>query len=199
MDNKFGRNIVLFLIPYLIGFTLIASLTVKTQAYLPGNRTLQSISNNFYDDTSEDRSSYSASISSKFVKNGFAQLFLPYVSRNDDKVIEAICPDLKPAKTGIFFFGNNDPLRNNMNADLALDCHAQRFKIYVNDSLLNNLKYRFHEHPIRKKIGLLTVLDLGYLPRGEHEIKVDVKLLQNNNEKDTLFFRESAHIPFWKE
>jgi hypothetical protein len=199
LDNKFGRNIVLFLIPYLISFTLIASLTVKTQAYLPGNRTLQSISNNFYDDTSEDRSSYSASISSKFVKNGFAQLFLPYVSRNDDEVIEAICPDLKPAKTGIFFFGNNDPLRNNMNADLALDCHAQRFKIYVNDSLLNNLKYRFHEHPIRKNIGLLTVLDLGYLPRGEHEIKVDVKFLQNNNEKDTLFFRESAHIPFWKE
>jgi len=199
LDNKFGRNIVLFLIPYLICFTLIASLTVNTQAYLPGNRTLQSISNNFYDDTSEDRASYSASISSKFVKNGYAQLFLPYVSRNDDKVIEAICPDLKPAKTGLFFFGNNDPLRNNMNADLALDCHAQRFKIYVNDTLLNNLKYRFYEHPTHKNIGLLTVLDVGYLPRGEHIIKVDVKFLQNSKGKDTLFFRESALIPFWKE
>ncbi|MGB5460458.1 MAG: hypothetical protein WBM85_10900 [Eudoraea sp.] len=90
LDNKFGRNIVLFLIPYLIGFTLIASLTVNTHAYLPGNRTSQSISNNFYDDTLEDRASYSASISSKFVKNGYAQLFLPYVARMDDKVIEAI-------------------------------------------------------------------------------------------------------------
>ena len=199
LDNKFGRNIVLFLIPYLIGFTLIASLTVNTKAYLPGNRTLQSISNNFYDDTLEDRASYSASISSKFVKNGFAQLFLPYVSRNDDKVIEAICPDLKPAKTGVFFFGNNDPLRNNMNADLALDCHSQRFKIYVNDTLLNNLKYRFHEHPTRKNIGLLTVLDVGYLSRGEHAIKVDVKILQSSNGKDTLFFNESVVIPFWKE
>ncbi len=199
LDNKFGRNIVLFLIPYLIGFTLIASLTVNLHAYLPGNRTLQSISNNFYDDTSEDRSSYSASISSKFVKNGFVQLFLPYVARNDDKVIEAICPDLKPAKTGIFFFGNNDPLRNNMNADLALDCHTQRFKIYVDDTPLNNLKYRFHEHPTRKNIGLLTVLDVGYLPRGEHAIKVDVKILQNSNGKDTLFFSESVVIPFWKE
>jgi len=199
LDNKFGRNIVLFLIPYLIGFTLIASLTVNTEAYLPGNRTFQSISNDFYDDTSEDRPSNTASISSKFVNNGFAQLFLPYVARNDDEVIEAICPDLKQAKTGIFFFGNNDPLRNNMNADLALDCHSQRFKIYVNDSLLNNLKYRFHEHPTRKNIGLLTVLDVGYLPRGEHLIKVDVKILQDSNGKDTLFFRESALIPFWKE
>ena len=199
LDNKFGRNIVLFLIPYLIGFTLIASLTVKTQAYLPGNRQLQSIRNNFYDDTLDDRSTYTASISSKFVKNGFAQLFLPYVARNDDQVIEAICPDLKPAKTGFFFFGNNDPLRNNMDADLALKCHSQRFNIYVNDSLLSNLKYRFHEHPIRKNIGLLTVLDLGYLGRGEHEIKVDVKILENSNGKDTLFFNESVVIPFWKE
>ena len=199
LDNKFGRNIVLFLIPYLIGFTLIASLTVNSHAYLPGNRTLQSISNNFYDDTLEDRASYSASISSKFVKNGYAQLFLPYVARTDDKVIEAICPDLKPAKTGFSFFGIDDPLRNNMNADLALDCHTQRFKIYVNDTLLNHLKYRFHEHPTRKNIGLLTVLDVGYLPRGEHIIKVYVKLLQDSNGKDTLFFRESALIPFWKE
>ncbi len=199
LDNKFGRNIVLFLIPYLIGFTLIASLTINTQAYLPGNRTLQSISNNFYDDTSEATASSSASISSKFVKNGYTQLFLPYVARNDDKVIEAICPDLKPAKTGFFFFGIDDPLRNNMNADLALDCHAQRFKIYVNDTLLNNLKFRFHEHPIHKNIGLLTVLDIGYLPRGEHTIKVNVKILQNSNGKDTLFFSESAVIPFWKE
>jgi len=199
LDNKFGRNIVLFLIPYLIGFTLIASLTINTQAYLPGNRTLQSINNNFYDDTSEGKASYSASISSKFVKNGYTQLFLPYVARNDDKVIEAICPDLKPAKTGFFFFCIDDPLRNNMNADLALDCHSQRFKIYVNDTLLNNLKFRFHEHPIQKNIGLLTVLDIGYLSRGEHTIKVNVKILQNSNGKDTLFFSESAVIPFWKE
>ena len=199
LDNKFGRNIVLFLIPYLISFTLIASLSINTQAYLPGNRPLQSINNNFYDDTLEDRALYSASISSKYVKNGYTQLFLPYVARTDDKVIEAICPDLKPAKTGFSFFGINDPLRNNMNADFALDCHAQRFKIYINDSLLNNIKYRFFEHPTRKNIGLLTVLDVGYLPRGEHVIKVDVKILQNSNAKDTLFFRESALIPFWKE
>ncbi|MEH6748164.1 MAG: hypothetical protein V7670_15130 [Maribacter arcticus] len=199
LDNKYGRNIILFLIPYLIGFTLIASLTVNSHVYLPGNRTLQSISNNFYDDTLEDRASYSASISSKFVKNGYAQLFLPYVARTDDKVIEAICPDLKPAKTGFSLFGIDDPLRNSMNADLALDCHTQRFKIYVNDTLLNHLKYRFHEHPTRKNIGLLTVLDVGYLPRGEHIIKVYVKLLQDSNGKDTLLFRESALIPFWKE
>ena len=199
LDNKFGRNIVLLLIPYLIGFILISSLTVKTQAYLPEYRQLQSIGNNFYDDTLNDRAAYSASISSKFVENGFAQLFLPYVARVDDEVIEALCPYLKPAKTGVFVFGNNDPLRSNMNADLALDCHAQRFKIYVDDKVVNNPKYRFYEHPTRKNIGLLTVLDVGDLPRGEHAIKVDVKMLETSKGKDTLVFRESVVIPFWKE
>ena len=199
MDNKYGRKIILFLIPYLIGFTLFASLTINTQAYLPGNRNAQSINNNFYDDTVEDRASNSASISSKFVKNGYAQLFLPYVARNDDEVIEALCPELKPAKTGFFIFGIDDPLRNSMNAGLALDCHTQRFKIYVNDILFDNLKYRFLKHPTRKNIGLLTVLDVGDLPRGEHTIKVDVKLHQNSNGKDSLFFSESVLIPFWKE
>ena len=199
LDNKYGRNIVLFLIPYLVGFTLIASLTVKTYAYLPENRQLQSISNNFYDDTVIDMTSYTASISSRFVKNGFAQLFLPYVARNDDKVIEALCPDLKPAKTGVFFFGNNDRLRNNMNAGVAMDCHAQRFKIYIDGALVKNLKYRFYDHPTRKNIGLLTVLDVGYLPRGEHAISIDVNLLENIKGKDSLVFRESVVIPFWKE
>ena len=127
LDNKFGRNIVLLLIPYLIGFILISSLTVKTQAYLPEYRQLQSIGNNFYDDTLNDRAAYSASISSKFVGKRVCPTFLCLMLRvSMMRLFEALCPYLKPAKTGVFVFGNNDPLRSNMNADLALDCHAQR-------------------------------------------------------------------------
>ena len=200
VDNKFGRKVILFLIPYLLLITLATGLIFKTHAYLPGNRKLQSITNDYYDDTSnKKRSTLSASISSKFIKNGYMPLFLPYVARADDEVIKAICPELKPAKTGIFFFFNSDPIRFGMNADTALSCHAQRFKIYVNDSLFNNLKFRFHEHPTRQNIGLLTILDVGYLPRGEHNLKVVVKLLENNNGKDTLIFRQTDKIPFWKE
>ncbi len=200
IDNKFGRGVVLFLIPYLIVFTLFASLTINTHAYLPGNRQLQTLSNDSYDDTWDiNKPTYSASISSKFVNNGFIPLYLPYVALGDDKVIQHICQDLKPAKTGFFFFGNNDPLRSDMSADSALSCHSQRFKIYVNDSVLNNPKYRFHDHPTRKNIGLLTVLDVGYLPREEYAVKVHVKLAENRNGKDTLVFRETVQTPFWIE
>jgi len=200
VDNKFGRGVVLFLIPYLIVFTLLAALTFRTQAYLPANRQLQSLSNDSYDDTwDKNRPTYSASISSKFIKNGFVPLYLPYIALADDKVIKAICPDLKPAKTGIFFFGSSDSVRDNMDADATLLCHANRFKIYVNDSLFNNLNFRFHEHPKRKNIGLIAILDVGYLSRGEYAIKVVVKLPENHNGKDTLVFRETVLIPFWKE
>ena len=200
VDNKFGRKVILFLIPYFTVITLATGLIFETHAYLPGNRALQSITNDYYDDTvNNKRPALSASISSKFIKNGFTPLYLPYVARADDEVIQAICPELIPAKTGVFFFFRNDPASYNMDAVEALKCHSQRFKIYVNDSLLSNLKYRFHEHPVRENIGLLTMLDVGYLPRGEHAIKVVVKFLENNNGKDTLVFRDTNVIPFWKE
>ncbi|MBT8307469.1 MAG: hypothetical protein KJN85_11080 [Maribacter sp.] len=200
VDNKFGRKVVLFLIPYVLLITLIVGLSFKTQAYLPDNRELHSITNNYYDDTADlQMTSYSASMNSKFVKNGFAELYLPYVARSDDPVIAALCPDLQPAKTGLFIFGGRDRVRTRMNAEETLNCHAQRFKIYVNDSLFNNINYRFHEHPTRENIGLFTILDVGYLPRGEHAIKINVKFLEQNNGKDTLVMRETNIIPFWKE
>jgi hypothetical protein len=200
VDNKFGRKVVLFIIPYVLLITLIVGLSFKTQAYLPDNRQLQSMTNTYYDDTADLKiPSYSASINSKFVKNGFAELYLPYVARSDDPVIGALCPDLKAAKTGIFIFGGRDPIRARMNAEETMKCHAQRFKIYVNDSLFDNISYRFHEHPTRENIGLFTILDVEYLPRGEHAIKIHVKFLEKNNGKDTLVMRETNIIPFWKE
>ena len=200
IDNKFGRKVVLFLIPYLLLITLITTLKFRTYGYLPANRDLQSISNEYYDDTSNSaRPSYSASIESKFIKNGYVRLFLPYVARSDDPVIKLLCPELKPAKRGVSFFDNNDPFAFLMNADSALACHSQRFKIYVNDSLLNNLKYRFQQHQSRQNMGLTTILDVDHLPRGEHAIKVVVKFLEKNDGKDTLVFRDTNVIPFWKE
>ena len=43
--------------------------------------------------------------------------------------------------------------------------------------------------------GLKTIIDVDYLPRGEHFLKVDVQ----NIEEDSLFWKELAVVPFWKE
>lgn len=199
VDNKFGRKVVLFIIPYLAFFSFFSSLTLETESYLPGNRINQSIVTYFYDDVWDQKfTSYSASIPSKYVSNGFLDVYLPYIARSDDQVIEFLCPDLIPAQRGVYIFGYNDPVRLQMDAKKAIECHAQRFKIYINDSLHSNLKFRFYDHPVRQNVGLLTMVDVDYLPRGEHEVNV-VVLLPLEDQRDSLNYRETVRIPFWKQ
>ena len=172
----------------------------ETQAYLPDQRDKQTLGNDYYDDTwNGNKLVGSASISSKFVKNSFVELYLPYNGRTDDQVIAQLCPDIAPAKKGVFFFATDDEARDTMNAVAALDCHSQRFQIYVNDSLLDNLKYRFFDHSQRKNKGLATIFDVSFLPRGEHALKINVLFPRIRKRKDTLVFTETDIIPFWKE
>lgn len=201
IDTKFGRRVVLFLVPYLLIFTMIVSITVETQSYLPANRARQSILNDRYDDTwNRMEPSTSASINSKYISNGYVELFLPYIGKVDDEVIELLCPDILPARKGVFLFRNFDVLRARMDAEATLNCHSQRFEIYINDSLISEPVYRFHEHQKRNITGLLTVLDISTLKRGEHHLKIDVLLKQTEKGMDTLIMSKGAvQIPFWKE
>lgn len=200
IDNKYGRKVVLFLFPYALILILISTMTIQTQAFLPNLRFNETLGNNRYDDTWNGTTLInSASLQSKFVDNGYLELYLPYVGRTDDNVIKLLCPDLEPAKKGIFFLSNGDEKRNSMNAEMALDCHSQRFKIYVNDSLLSDLKYRFYDHPKRKNQGLATIFDVNFLNRGEHLLKIEVLFARSVKGKDTLIFSETDNIPFWKE
>ncbi len=200
IDNKYGRKVVLFLIPYLVIFTLISSMRFETHSYLPDRRYLHTLGNDRYDDTWDGTKLLSvASIQSKFVSNGYLELYLPYIGKTDDQVIALLCPDLEPAKKGVFFLGNSDVARDNMDADTALDCHSQRFQIIVNDSLFEDIKYRFYDHPKRKNNGLATILDVSFLSRGEHSLKIKVLFPESIAGKDTLVFRQSDTIPFWKE
>ena len=199
IDNKYGRKVVFLLIPYLALFSIFSSLSINTQSYLPGNRNNESISTLVYDDTWDSRiTSYSASLPSRYVDNGYVELYLPYIARSDDPVIKYLCPDLQPADRGIYFFGMRDREQFEMNSQKAIDCHAQRFRIYVDDSLHSDMKYRFYDHPLRKNVGLLTILDVNYMERGEHEINV-VVLLPDDIKQDSLYYRETIRIPFWKE
>ena len=200
IDNRYGRKVVLFLIPYLLIFTLISSMRFETQAYLPNRRAPQTLGNDIYDDTwNGKRLISSASIHSKYISNDYMELYLPYVGRTDDKVINLLCPDLVPAKKGVFVMGFRDKARDTMDAAAVLECHSQRFKIYVNDSLINDLNYRFFDHPQRKNKGLTTIFDVSFLKRGEHRLKIEVLFPKNSNGKDTLVFQQTDIIPFWKE
>ncbi|MCO6489802.1 MAG: hypothetical protein J5I98_15405 [Phaeodactylibacter sp.] len=153
----------------------------------------------FYDGLrAEDALSDAPGIPSRYVGNGFLELFIPYLPEEDDKAIEALCPGLGIARTaGLTLEGavTIQENRSGINADSILLCMGAIHQVFVNDSLIAGPKFRFYAHPQRQDNGLFTVLDVQYLPRGEHRLRVDSRRIR----QDSLVWVEVAHVPFWKE
>jgi hypothetical protein len=129
---------------------------------------------------------------------------MPYNPRTDDKAIAQLCPDLKPAKkTGFILMSSVrtsfSKKPNYSTPDSAMICMSQLHQIYVDDSLYNDVKFRFYEHLERKRTGLLTILNVDHLERGEHFIKTMTYFHEEVRKGDTIILKESALIPFWKE
>ena len=202
IDNKFGRKIGLLLFPYVLLGMLVSSVRVVTHQYLPLDPGKRKLSVNLYDDTRPERTfTYFASIPSKYVDNGFLELFLPYNPDTDDKAIAAICPDIEPGRfTGVKLrkvIQAGQIYNEKSNADTLLSCLSQMHRIYINDSLYSNLALQYYDHPIRKNKGLITILDVNYLDRGKHLLRVETQFYSGR--ADSLRWSESAYIPFWKE
>ena len=204
IDNKFGRWVGLLLIPYIIFAMVAGSIKFVTHAYFPDRDQgrIASLSTLMYDDLRDDKArTNQASIPSKYVNNGYLELFLPYNPHDDDKSIKHICPDVTPAKsTGIKLEGMiTFNYAKDADPDSLLTCLSTMHELYVNDSLLEKQQFHFYKHPKRDNIGLLTILDVNFLPRGRHTLKVRTQLPAKVDGRDTIRFTNSALIPFWKE
>lgn len=204
IDNKFGRWVGALLVPYIVLAMILASINFVTHAYFPDRSGKTVFSTVKYDDLRVEKTkTNAASIPSKYLNNGYLELFLPYNPSSDDKSIEALCPGLTPAKkTGVKLQGVvtiNNIINWKSDPDSLLNCMSQMHKIYINDSLMPPQRFRFYEHPKRDNVGLMTVIDVDYLDRGEHLLRVETFLQSFVNKRDTMMFRESAFIPFWRE
>jgi len=201
-DNRFGRWVGFLLVPYIILIMVASSVSFVTETYFPTQPKNLALSTDVYDDLQDDKLRFvRATIPSKYVSNDFLELFLAYNPRLDDKAIESICPGLTPARQtgvrmdGVVRFDGTSTQQRKVDNDSLLQCMNQLHQVYINDSLYSDLKYRFYTHPERDKMGLLTILDIDYLSRGEHMLKV--KTYSKRGEE--MKWRESANIPFWKE
>lgn len=205
IDNKFGRWVGALLVPYIILSMVLSSITFVTHGFYPEEESVTKLNEILYDDLrEEDERTNKASIPSKYVSNGYLEVFLPYNPRYDDEVIELLCPNLTPAKKtgptlkGIINIGglNNDESSH----DSLLMCMSQMHALYINDSLLPAQQFFFYKHPKREDIGLLTHIDLDTFARGPHTLKLK-RMYDKTVEsgKDTLLFGRELIIPFWKE
>jgi len=204
IDNKFGRWVGALLVPYIILAMILASVNFVTHAYFPFRGGKTQLSTLKYDDLRGEKArTNAASIPSKYLDNGYLEVFLPYNPSNDDESIEALCPGLTPAKNtgvkiqGIVSFNNINNWKSD--ADSLLNCISQMHRLYVNDSLMPDPNFLFYEHPNRANVGLISVLDVNYLNRGEHLLRVESYLDARVDGRDTIMYQESAYIPFWKE
>lgn len=81
----------------------------------------------------------------------------------------------------------------------SLECMASIYEVRINDSIFSQPAFRFFEHPNAGEKGLFAVLDVQYLPRGAHQIRIR-KLGRNIlGPSDSLAFRDFVSFPFWKE
>jgi len=203
IDNKFGRWVGLLIIPYLFVFAAISLLKIDSYSYLPSYKAQQTLNTDYYDDKrGPKRTKLGSSIPSKYIKNGFVELFIPYIPNQHNSSLAELCPNLKPGPSGLTFdiyFGENDNPKLKLNADSTLACFSSLHQIFINDSLKSDVSYRFYNHPQRKQEGLVTILDVGKLPRGEHQISIKSKTRYERNKNDSLVFKQQEVIPFWKE
>lgn len=204
VDNKFGRWVGALLVPYIILSMILSSVTFVTHGFFPDYESAAKLNNLMYDDVrGEKQRSGQASIPSKYISNGYLELFLPYNPSNHDKLIDVLCPNLTPAKEtgptlrGIVNISDGD---SKSTPDSLLMCMSQIHELFINDSLLAPQQFFFYEHPTREDVGLLTHIDIHTLDRGPHTLKIKTlhtETLPNGN--DSLSSRQKLLIPFWKE
>ncbi len=202
IDHKYGRNLSKLLIPYIFILTLFASFNVEHHAHYPTeNKDGNILSRLNYDDERESLDSPIEKISlpSKYISNGFLDVFIKYKGGRDNATVEMLCPNLKPLReVGIqsdFIIGFNSNVNDDISSDSSLICVQNLYQISVDDSIFTDLNARFFRYPKYGERGLKTIIDVDYLPRGEHLLRVDFQKLTN----DSLFWEKLDVVPFWKE
>ena len=200
IDNRFGRGVGFLLLPYIIVLIVGSSLKFVSDAYFPESPPAHTVlKTDYYDDQRPEGAIVeSPCIPSRFVGNGFLELFIPYLPAKDDKNIEANCPGLEVANfTGLTLEGSItiQRNRNGFNTDSILLCMGNLHQVHVDDSLFASPSFRFYTHPQRQANGLLAIFDVQHLTRGEHLLRVETRRLR----EDSLVWEQAAYIPFWKE
>ncbi len=206
IDNKFGKWVGFLMLPYVIVVTLAFFQKIHSHVWYPDEPGSLAMLNSHYDDQRIETSLIeTGSIPSKFVDNGFLQLFIAYLPKQDNQILEKICPDFEPFHeegfgTSLQFSGDGIVVETNKgNSNAALSCLSQLYEIQIGDSLLNSNNFKFYRHPNYNEYGLVTMLDIAYLPRGGHVVEVRKLGKRISGGQDTLANIPFFQIPFWTE
>ena len=176
--------------------------------------------NGYYDDIRGDAYIKKLSIPSKYVDNGFLEIFIHYDPQYND-VMRFRCPDAESINGRIQF---SDGFKAGMEASMdttksvddflpslddkidqvkqAAQCLSELFIIKIDDQNLPTPEFSFYQHPSKDEKGFLVIADVSQLPRGKHTLEIDylkftgIFFMQDVTE-DKLEFKPLARLPFW--
>lgn len=210
VDHKFGRRVGLLIIPYILLAMFASSLQIQTGKFFPlslENR----IGHSFYDDLSEGQSVnntssvFLPSIPSRFVDNGFLEIFIPYVGILDHPALAEVCPNLQEAKKeriflkGVINIDFSDAPTYQM--DSILFCFSELHRIKIDGEKIQNLDYWIYQHPQKKVPGFLLNVDIDSLDRGQHLLSIEQYRIgvSRGSTIGKLNWQGPLEIPIWKE
>jgi len=212
-DNKFSRYFAFLMIPYIIITLFAISAKVITHKYYPveGTDRYALDEYDYIDESPENTTFRMPKIGSKFVNNGFLEVYLPYYPSSDERVLKEICPDYEPIKeTGISHdleinFTGSDKVKYTEeeyenDAKQSLLCLQKLWRIYLADTLVKNVDFLLFEN--EKASGLKVILDIKDAKRGRHDLVLSRQKGNFNHETDSmdsLYWKKIEYIPFWVE
>jgi len=192
------------LIVYLLPFFLIPFVKYDQYIFYPDNADEIELTNSKYDDLRKDGSIiWNASIPSQVVDESFLPLFIRY-RVGDNNRISKICSDFQPLKkegfnSGIYIWLDglhiNEPVVNEKSPEKSLDCFNNFFNVKI-DSTKIETDFYLYTHTNEGEKGIQTMLDVKNFPRGKHEIIIEKKQLNKDDEIEMINYE---NIIFWKE
>ncbi len=143
IDNKLGRKAAWLLIPYIVVVVWLASMRADSHAWFATEENNYEIVRSCYDDLrKEGKLVQTASIPSKFVGNGYLELFIRYQAYFDDRTLKQKCPGVKPSlEPGFhsgFYNGFSGKEAHEEQVDfpkLSFECLSSLYELRINDSL----------------------------------------------------------------
>ena len=171
IDHPFGRKLIKWLLPTLLGFILLSVLVVGRNLYMPGEQATknQVVASHYLTTEIEDVKYDAPSLATYYPKDDYLEVFIPYIGREVDKVIDYQFPDIEPSVTRSFGIDDLYDVRDqdDPREDLLMVLR-QIHLLKLNDSLLVDVPWKFYNHPVRQQPGLVYGLPIYDLPRGEH-------------------------------
>jgi hypothetical protein len=200
IDHPFGRKLVKRLWLIIFGGMMVVSITIISNPFFPWDNRSSSVINKavYLDNAANTGIAQSLpSIASRYAERDYLEVFSPYLGVKDDPIIAHLFPDLAPALEGSFAIDgpiNMWSARNaSVNIDSLLLAHRAIHRLYLNDSLLTDVPWKFYEHPVREQQGLLYDLPVYNLPRGRYTLRFENYELSFS---DSLYWETTTEILF---